>query len=60
MIDVSKDMVEELNKVLPTYLDQHVDSNTSVPCITYFLYNNTQEETGDTLGYSHVTQCVKI
>lgn len=60
MLDVKTDVVSELKTILPTYYEQFVDSTVSTPCITYFEYNNVQNETGDTLVYSEVTYCVKV
>ena len=60
MLDVKPDIVSELSEILPTYYEQFVDSTVSTPCISYFEYNNVQNETGDTLVYSEVTYCVKV
>lgn len=60
MLDVKPEVFESLKTVLPTYYELFVDSNVSIPCITYFEYNNIQNETGDTMVYSEVTYCVKV
>ena len=59
MIDYAPTLVEKLETILPTYTDAP-NQSVATPCITWFLYNDTQQETGDTLYYSYITYCVKV
>ena len=59
MLDILPEVKEHLEYILPVY-SEPTEKNTSIPCITYFLYNDTQRETGDTLVYSDVTVCIKV
>ena len=59
MIDYIPTLIEILGDILPVYAD-FPNQRVATPCITYFLYNDTQEETGDTLYYSYITYCVKV
>ena len=60
MLDVKKQLVSTLNKILPTYYELIVDSSTELPCITYLEMDNSDDLTGDTLGYSNITFNVKV
>lgn len=60
MLDVKPQLVTALNKILPTYYELFVDSKTPLPCITYLEAGNSDNLTGDTLGYSDITFNVKI
>ena len=59
MLDVSPQLVETLEDILPTYPEMFLET-TTVPCISYFLYNDTQDETGDTLQYSSISYVIKV
>ena len=59
MIDYIPTLVELLGTILPIY-PETLNQEVATPCITYFLYNDTQQETGDTLYYSYITYCVKV
>ena len=59
MIDYTPTLVELLETILPIY-PETLNQKVATPCITYFLYNDSQQETGDTLYYSYITYCVKV
>lgn len=60
MLSGKKEIVEELNKILPTYYELICDSNTKLPCFTYIEFENEQDKTGDTLGYSIIGYTIKL
>lgn len=60
MIDFKPELVEALDKLLPTYYELFVDSSTALPCITYIETDNAAEEEGDNLFYSQLTYQIKI
>ena len=60
MLDVKPQLVSALNEILPTYYELIVDSSIKLPCITYLEMGNSDDLTGDTLGYSNITMNVKI
>ena len=59
MLDVTKEMIEKLDEILPTYKETS-NQKLDVPVITYFLYNDPQQETGDTQIYSTIFWVVKV
>lgn len=59
MLDVTKEMIEKLDEILPTYQDTP-NQKLDVPVITYFLYSDPQQETGDTQIYSTISWVVKV
>lgn len=60
MLDVKPQLVETLNTILPTSYELYVDSSMTLPCITYLEADNSDDLTGDTLGYSNITFNVKV
>ncbi len=60
MLDVKKQLVSALKDILPTYYELIVDSSIKLPCITYLEIDNSDNLTGDTLGYSNLKMNVKI
>ena len=60
MLDFKKQVVASLNEILPTYYELFVDSNTSLPCITYRITNNTESVTTKEAGVSDITCTVKV
>ena len=60
MLDVKKQLVSTLSVILPTYYELIVDSSIELPCITYIEMENSDNLTGDTLGYSDITFNVKV
>ena len=59
MLDLLPEVKNHLETVLPVYYEDP-EMPVDVPCITYFLYNSMQRETGDTQIYSNETFCVKV
>lgn len=61
MIDYKPTLVESLRTLgLPVYYEVFVDSETEVPCITYYEMDNTSFKEGDTLRYSRLAFSIKI
>ena len=60
MIDYSPTLVKELKKILPTFYENKLTSDTPTPCISYMELNNSAVNTGDTIGYSRLTFQVKV
>lgn len=60
MIDYHSNLVNALNKVLPTHYEMALTSRTATPCISYQERNNYVESNGDTLGYSRISYTVKV
>lgn len=60
MIDYNKELVAALGKVLPTYDELRLTSNSKTPCYSYQERNNYAEATGDTIGYSRIVFTVKV
>lgn len=60
MVDYKPILVEELDKILPTYYELFVDSNTETPCITYMGSNDYAAEEGDTIRYSYISYNIKL
>lgn len=61
MIDVTPQVVSKLNEIgLKVYLENFLDSDSDVPCISYREYNNYVNTEGDTLGYSNIIYYVKV
>ena len=58
---VSKTIIKtELGKILPTFYELFVDSDTVLPAITYIETSNIDDKVGDTLGYSRITYRIKL
>jgi hypothetical protein len=48
MIDVNKIIVSKLNEIgLKVYLEDFLDSQSEIPCISYREYNNIADKEGD-------------
>lgn len=60
MVDYHKQLVSALETILPTHYEMVLHSGLATPCISYMEVNNYMAETGDTLGYSHITYQVKV
>lgn len=60
MIDYDAQLVSALKTVLPTHYELVLTSNTKTPCISYQEDNNSDDLTGDTLGYSRIGYIVKV
>ena len=60
MINYHQELVAALSTVLPTHYDTTLTAKTKTPCISYQERNNSDDLTGDTLGYSRISYTVKI
>lgn len=60
MYNYKKELVVQLDTILPTYDEMFVDSKTETPCITYLELNNIADKEGDTLRYSTLAFRIKI
>lgn len=60
MIDINTNIVETLTTVLPTRYELYLDGSESVPCITYQIVQNNENQKGNINGYSFITVRVKL
>lgn len=60
MINYHKEIVRELNKILPTYYEMFLYSGLDVPCISYMELSNMIESKGDTIEYSSIDYQIKV
>jgi hypothetical protein len=61
MLDVNSTIVSKLNEIgLKVYLEDFLDSQCDIPCISYREYSNVADIEGDTIGYSALTYHVKV
>jgi len=60
MIDYHSNIVSALSNILPTHYEMALHSGLAVPCISYMELNNSSADTGDTIGYSHITYQIKV
>lgn len=60
MINYHADLVNALNKILPTHYEMVLHSGLKTPCISYMETNNYTATSGNTLGYSYITYQVKV
>ena len=60
MIDYHATLVAALSEILPTHYEMALHSGLATPCISYMETNNYTSESGDTLGYSHLTYQIKV
>ena len=60
MIDFHRELLSALETVLPTHHELALTNKTETPCISYQERNNSDSETGDTLGYSYISFTVKV
>lgn len=60
MVNYHADLVNLLNKILPTYYELTLNSDCQIPCISYSERNSYANETGDTIGYSTVSYQIKV
>lgn len=60
MLDASKQLIETLSPILPTFYELFVDSNTPIPCITYLQSGDSIHVDGDTLCFSDISFNIKI
>lgn len=60
MYNYNKELVNQLSTILPTYYELFMDTDTTVPCITYLELANVAEQEGDNLRYSAINYRIKI
>lgn len=60
MINYHSTLISALDSVLPTHYEMQLNSDTTVPCISYMEMNNYVSNSGDTLGYSVLSYQVKV
>lgn len=60
MIDFDPSIVEALSVILPTYYENFIIEDITLPCITYVENNNSSYLEGDTLRYSHLNYTIKL
>lgn len=60
MIDYHKELVSELNKILPTHYEMALTAGLPTPCISYMEMNNYIISYGDKLAYSRISYQVKV
>ena len=60
MIDFDPSIVEALSVILPTYYENFITGEITIPCITYVENNNSSYLEGDTLRFSHLNYTIKL
>lgn len=60
MINYHADLVNALKTVLPTHYEMSLHSGIATPCISYMEFDNMDDTTGDTIGYSRIIYQVKV
>lgn len=60
MINYHKELVDALNKVLPTHYEMVLHRGIKTPCISYMETNNAVDASGTTLGYSRISYQIKV
>ena len=60
MLDINKNVVAELEKILPTHYELFCDNKTTLPCITYREQDNRDRERAESFGYSEISLYVKV
>ena len=60
MIDFDPSIVEALSVILPTYYENFITNEITLPCITFVENNNSSYLEGDTLRYSHLNYTIKL
>ena len=60
MIDFDPSIVEALSVILPTYYENFIIEDITLPCITYVENNNSSYLEGDALRYSHLNYTIKL
>lgn len=60
MIDYHKELVAALQKILPTYYELVLTTDTETPCISYQERNNAVDIGGNTRAYSRLSYTVKV
>lgn len=60
MINYHEQIVEALEKILPTHYEMVLHSGIETPCLSYMELGNVAADEGDTLGYSRLTFQIKV
>ena len=60
MKDINKQVEETLSTVLPTYYELFLDSQSTIPCISYQVTNNFEESKGNELCWDRIIVRVKL
>ena len=60
MINLHKEVVNTLKKILPTYYEMVLHRDIETPCISYMEIANQATEQGNTIGYSLVQFQIKV
>ena len=61
MIDVSPQVVSKLNEIgLKVYLENFLDKDTEVPCISYREYGNNSYMESDIIGFSNLVNSQEL
>lgn len=61
MVDVRKIVFDALNELdEPVYNEHFLTNESEIPCISYRLSGDVQQETGEHLMYSRVNMSIKI
>ena len=60
MINLHKEVVNTLKKILPTHYEMLLHRDIETPCISYMELANQATEQGNTLGYSLIQYQVKV
>ena len=60
MINYHQQLVSALNTILPTHYELVLHRGLAIPCISYMELNNSENEVGDTIGYSRIQYQIKV
>lgn len=61
MIDITPEVVQALDKVLPTSYEMFLDNQSqSLPCISYSMIENADQALGNDRAWSRITYKIKI
>ena len=60
MINYHKQLVSALNTILPTHYELVLHRGLAIPCISYMELDNSENEVGDTIGYSRIQYQIKV
>jgi len=59
MININEDIKAALGEIAPTYYELFLDKDSVIPCISYSVISNAEEQIANTAGYSRITVRVK-
>lgn len=60
MINYHQQLVSALNTILPTHYELVLHRGLAIPCISYMELDNSENEVGDTIGYSSIQYQIKV